>query len=120
MHGKLMAAAFVLGALTVAAPAFAGDFDGGGGSGSGSGSDGDWAIRDELKNPRLIQPGSPYGYDRSYSRGPGPWPFPPAYQAIEESTRPGGPLSPGYCYVQNRRGQLIHDRAGRPLVRTCA
>ena len=33
---------------------------------------------------------------------------------------PGGPLSPGYCYVQNRRGQLIYDRAGRPLVRRCA
>src|SRR3954451_5682186 len=35
-------------------------------------------------------------------------------------TAPGGPLSPGYCYVQNRRGQLMHDRAGRPLVRRCA
>ena len=33
---------------------------------------------------------------------------------------PGGPLSPGYCYGQNRRGQLIYDRAGRPLVRRCA
>jgi hypothetical protein len=29
----------------------------------------------------LIQPGSPYGYDRHYARGPAPWPFPPAYQA---------------------------------------
>jgi hypothetical protein len=87
MRGKLMAAALVLGvsALPVAALA---DFDGGGGGGgSGSGSDGDWAVRDELKNPRLIQPGSPYGYDRSYSRGPGPWPFPPAYQAVEEPVR---------------------------------
>src|SRR5215207_9239400 len=36
------------------------------------------------------------------------------------ATAPGGPLSPGYCYVQNRRGQLIYDRAGRPLVRRCA
>jgi hypothetical protein len=36
------------------------------------------------------------------------------------ATAPGGPLSPGYCYVQNRRGQLLHDRAGRPLVRRCA
>jgi uncharacterized protein YcfJ len=35
-------------------------------------------------------------------------------------TAPGGPLSPGYCYVQNRRGQLVYDRAGRPLVRRCA
>ncbi len=35
-------------------------------------------------------------------------------------TAPGGPLSPGYCYVQNRRGQLMHDRAGLPLVRRCA
>ena len=35
-------------------------------------------------------------------------------------TAPGGPLSPGYCYVQNRRGQLLHDRAGQPLVRRCA
>src|SRR5215203_4455839 len=33
---------------------------------------------------------------------------------------PGGPLSPGYCYVQNRRGQLVYDRGGRPLVRRCA
>jgi len=35
-------------------------------------------------------------------------------------TAPGGPLSPGYCYVQNRRGQLLYDRAGQPLVRRCA
>jgi uncharacterized protein YcfJ len=35
-------------------------------------------------------------------------------------TAPGGPLSPGYCHVQNRRGQLLSDRAGRPLVRRCA
>jgi len=36
------------------------------------------------------------------------------------ATAPGGPLSPGYCYVQNRRGQFVYDRAGRPLVRRCA
>jgi len=36
------------------------------------------------------------------------------------ATAPGGPLSPGYCYVQNRRGQILHDRAGQPLVRRCA
>jgi uncharacterized protein YcfJ len=35
-------------------------------------------------------------------------------------TAPGGPLSPGMCYVQNRRGQFVYDRAGRPLVRRCA
>ena len=35
-------------------------------------------------------------------------------------TAPGGPLSPGYCYVQNRRGQLLRDRSGQPLVRRCA
>ena len=35
-------------------------------------------------------------------------------------TAPGGPLSPGYCYVQNRRGQYVYDRRGRPLVRRCA
>jgi uncharacterized protein YcfJ len=35
-------------------------------------------------------------------------------------TAPGGPLAPGYCYVQNRRGQFVFDRAGRPLVRRCA
>ena len=36
------------------------------------------------------------------------------------ATAPGGPLSPGYCYVQNRRGQILHDRSGQPLVRRCA
>ena len=36
------------------------------------------------------------------------------------ATAPGGPLSPGMCYVQNRRGQFVYDRAGRPLVRRCA
>jgi len=35
-------------------------------------------------------------------------------------TAPGGPLSPGYCYVQNRRGRFIYDRSGQPLVRRCA
>ena len=30
-------------------------------------------------------------------------------------TAPGGPLSPGYCYVHNRRGQLLYDRAGRQV-----
>ena len=80
MSKKLMAAALVLGVSMLPVAAIAGGWGGGGGGGSGS-SDGDWALRDELKNPRLIQPGSPYGYDRHYARGPAPWPFPPAYQA---------------------------------------
>ena len=66
--------------LMLTAPAQA-QYGGGGGGGSGSG-EGDWAIRSELQNPRNSQPGSPYGYDRSYSRGPAPWPYPPAYQAV--------------------------------------
>jgi uncharacterized protein YcfJ len=33
-------------------------------------------------------------------------------------TAPGGPLSPGYCYVQNRRGQLVYSRSGQPLKKT--
>ena len=78
MNGKLTAAV-LLGVSLLPVPALAGGW--GGGGGSASGSDGDWALRDELKNPRLIQPGSPYGYDRSYARGPAPWPAPPAYQA---------------------------------------
>ena len=80
MSKKLMAASLVLGVSMLPVGAIAGGWGGGGGGGSGS-SDGDWALRDELKNPRLIQPGSPYGYDRHYARGPAPWPFPPAYQA---------------------------------------
>ena len=36
------------------------------------------------------------------------------------ATAPGGALSPGYCYVQNRRGQLLRDRSGQPLVQRCA
>jgi hypothetical protein len=78
MNGKLTAAV-LLGVSLLPVPALAGGW--GGGGGSASGSDGDWALRDELKNPLLIQPGSPYGYDRSYARGPAPWPAPPAYQA---------------------------------------
>jgi hypothetical protein len=84
MHAKLMAAAVVAGTLILSAPVLA-QFDGGGGSASGS--DGDWAVRDELKNPRLIEPRSPYGYDRSYARGPAPWPYPTAYQAVEPAPR---------------------------------
>ena len=44
----------------------------------GSSGEGDFALRAELQNPRLAEPGSPYGYFRSYSRGPAyPYPFPP-------------------------------------------
>jgi hypothetical protein len=71
-------AAAVGAVLVLAVPAQA-QFGDGGGGGSGS-SDGDWALRTELQNPRYIEPGSPYGYDRSYSRGP-VWQYPPAYQA---------------------------------------
>ena len=84
MHGKLMAAAVAVGTLILATSAFAEFGDGGG---SSAGSDGDWAVRDELKNPRLIEPRSPYGFDRSYSRGPAPWPYPPAYQAVQPGPR---------------------------------
>jgi hypothetical protein len=80
MHRPVRNALYTIalgGALTLGTAAFA-QFDGGGG-GSGS-SDGDWALRTELQNPRYIEPGSPYGYDRTYSRGP-VWQYPPAYQA---------------------------------------
>ena len=77
-------AAFALGLLALPAPGFA-DFEGGGNGGSGN--DGDWAVNDELKNPRLIEPGSPYGYDRSYARGPN-WTHPPAYQAAPRRAPP--------------------------------
>ena len=100
MSGKLMAAAVVLGVSMLPVAAIAGGW--GGGGGSASGSDGDWAVRDEIKNPRLIQPGSPYGYDRSYARGPAPWPFPPAYQASWY-------YPPAY--------QVIETRVPRPLRR---
>lgn len=34
-------------------------------------------------------------------------------------TAPGGPLSAGYCYVTDRRGRVLLDRAGQPRVRRC-
>jgi len=77
-------AALALSLMTLPTTASA-RFDGGGKGGSGS--DGDWAVNDELKNPRLIEPGSPYGYDRSYSRRPN-WIYPPAYQAIPKRPQP--------------------------------
>jgi len=70
------------GALALSSAAFA-SYGGGGGGTSGS-SDGDWAVRAELQNPRLAEPGSPYGYDRTYSRGP-VWRAPPAYQAVPQA-----------------------------------
>ena len=75
-------------ALGLASPAFAQFGDGGGGGGGGS-SDGDWAIRTELQNPRAISPGSPLGYDRSYSRGP-VWQSPPTYEVAPPRRRPRG------------------------------
>ncbi|HEX8168554.1 MAG TPA: hypothetical protein VF601_22565 [Beijerinckiaceae bacterium] len=72
----------ITGALTLSSAALA-QFGGGGG---GSSSDGDWAIRTELQNPRFTEPGSPYGYDRTYSRGP-VWQYPPAYQAAPPPAR---------------------------------
>jgi hypothetical protein len=60
--------AFAAGLATSSA-ALAGGF-GGGGGGSGSTGEGDFALRAELQNPRFAEPGSPYGYHRSYSRGP--------------------------------------------------
>jgi uncharacterized protein YcfJ len=32
---------------------------------------------------------------------------------------PGGPLSPGYCYVRGRHGQILHYRNGRPRIVRC-
>ena len=34
-------------------------------------------------------------------------------------TAPGGPLDPGYCYVTDRRGNILTDRRGNPRVRRC-
>jgi uncharacterized protein YcfJ len=35
------------------------------------------------------------------------------------ATAPGGPLAPGTCYVTDRRGNVVMDRAGNPRVRRC-
>jgi hypothetical protein len=32
---------------------------------------------------------------------------------------PGGPLSPGYCYVRGRHGHILRHRDGSPVVRPC-
>jgi uncharacterized protein YcfJ len=34
-------------------------------------------------------------------------------------TAPGGPLSPGYCYVRGRHGQILRYPSGRARVRRC-
>jgi hypothetical protein len=60
--------------------ALASGADARGGRGGG-GSDGDFALRAELQNPGYIEPGSSYGYHRSYSRGPAyPYPYRPRAQ----------------------------------------
>jgi hypothetical protein len=47
--------------------------------GSASGSDGDWALRDELKNPRLISQ-AVRAATTAAMPAPAPWHYPPAYQ----------------------------------------
>ena len=117
MSKKLMAAALVLGVSMLPVAAIAGGWGGGGGGGSGS-SDGDWALRDELKNPRLIQPGSPYGYDRHYARGPAPWPFPPAYQAgWAQGLSPKGKGQFSYANLQSLRASTARRPSQCPLWR---
>ena len=32
---------------------------------------------------------------------------------------PGGPLSPGYCYVRGYHGQILYHHDGSPRVRRC-
>lgn len=74
---KMMAALSALTFLALASTAQAGSFGMGGNSGGATG-EGDFAVRAELQNPRFVEPGSPYGYSRSYSRGPAyPYPYQP-------------------------------------------
>ncbi|MFL5153483.1 MAG: hypothetical protein ACJ8C3_11530 [Microvirga sp.] len=71
-------AAMILALAGCVALAHAAEARGGRGGGNGGSGEGDFALRAELQNPRLAEPGSPYGYFRSYSRGPAyPYPFPP-------------------------------------------
>jgi osmotically inducible lipoprotein OsmB len=35
------------------------------------------------------------------------------------ATAPGAPLGGGTCYVTDRRGNVMVDRAGQPLTRRC-
>ncbi|MFL5141442.1 MAG: hypothetical protein ACJ8C9_22710, partial [Microvirga sp.] len=70
--------AMILALAGCVALAHAAEARGGRGGGNGGSGEGDFALRAELQNPRLAEPGSPYGYFRSYSRGPAyPYPFPP-------------------------------------------
>lgn len=67
--------------LAFVALASAAEARGGRGGGGGTNGEGDFALRAELANPGFIEPGSPYGYFRSYSRGPAyPYPYKPRAQ----------------------------------------
>jgi hypothetical protein len=73
-----ISAAVALAALVALGAASAEARGGGGRGGGGSSGEGDFALRAELTNPSFVEPGSPYGYFRSYSRGPAyPYPYPP-------------------------------------------
>ena len=78
-NSNIAAVILALAGCVALATATAAEARGGrGGGGGGSSGEGDFALRAELQNPRLAEPGSPYGYFRSYSRGPAyPYPFPP-------------------------------------------
>jgi hypothetical protein len=77
MFRNSKSASLLLG-LAFVALASAAEARGGRGGGGGSSGEGDFALRAELTNPGYIEPGSPYGYFRSYSRGPAyPHPYPP-------------------------------------------
>ena len=94
---RISAAAIVIVAGLALAPMAHAGFGGGGGDGGANGG-GDFAIRAELQNPRFIEPGSPYGYYRSYSQGPG---RPSPVWVDPQHPRPGyrGYAAPyGYSY----------------------
>ncbi|HKG86675.1 MAG TPA: hypothetical protein VKB16_26590, partial [Beijerinckiaceae bacterium] len=70
-NSNIAAVILALAGCVALATATAAEARGGrGGGGGGSSGEGDFALRAELQNPRLAEPGSPYGYFRSYSRGP--------------------------------------------------
>ena len=70
MWRPISAVALAIATGLVLSPAAEASFGGGGGDGGANGG-GDFAVRAELQNPRFVEPGSPYGYYRSYSQGPG-------------------------------------------------
>lgn len=82
---KILAFAALIGASVALAPAAQASFGGGGGDGGANGG-GDFAVRAELQNPGFIEPGSPYGYYRSYSQGPG---YPSPVWVAPPSSQPG-------------------------------